>query len=70
MHDVFVVTSRGQGSGHIARIVYAASENDARQTHQANFREETIVDVLTRPTQMDVARHAEPPKEPAEWPGL
>ena len=36
MHDVFVVTSEGSGGGHVTRIVYAADEDDAPQTHQDN----------------------------------
>ena len=36
MHDVFIVISEGSGREHIARTVYAASEDDARQTHQEN----------------------------------
>ena len=34
MHDVFTIISEGSGGEHIARTVYAASEDDARQTHQ------------------------------------
>ena len=34
MHDVFIVISEGRDGEHIARTVYAASEDDARQTHQ------------------------------------
>ena len=40
MHDVFIVTSEGQGGGHIVRTVYAADRDDARQTHQANYADE------------------------------
>jgi hypothetical protein len=45
MHDVFIVTSEGPGGGHIARTIYAASEDDARQTHQENYADEPIVAV-------------------------
>jgi len=43
-HDVFIVISEGGDGEHIARTVYAASEDDARQTHQENY-DETIVEV-------------------------
>ena len=45
MHDVFIVTSEGSGGEHFARTVYAASEDDARQTHQENYADEPIVAV-------------------------
>ena len=45
MHDVFIVTSEGSGGGHIVRTVHAASEDDARQTHQDNYADEPIVAV-------------------------
>ena len=45
MHDVFIVTSEGSGGGHIARTVHAASEDDARQAHQENYVDESIVAV-------------------------
>ncbi len=45
MHDVFIVTSKGLGGAHIARTVYAADQDDARQTHQANYADEPIVAV-------------------------
>ena len=45
MHDVFIVTSEGSGGEHIVRTVYAASEDDARQTHQENYADEPIVAV-------------------------
>jgi hypothetical protein len=45
MHDVFIVTSEGGEGEHIARTVYAASEDDARQTHQDNYADEPIVAV-------------------------
>ena len=45
MHDVFIVTSQGSGGGHIARTIHAASEDDARQTHQDNYANEPILAV-------------------------
>ena len=45
MHDVFIVISEGSDGAHIARTFYAASEDDARQTHRENYPEEPIVAV-------------------------
>jgi hypothetical protein len=45
MHDVFIVISEDRDGGHIARTVYAASEDDARQTHRENYAGEPIVEV-------------------------
>ena len=45
MHNVFIIISEGSGGEHIARTVYAASEDDARQTHQENYPGEPIVAV-------------------------
>ena len=45
MHDVFVVISEDGDREHIARTVYAASDDDARQAHQENYVDETIVEV-------------------------
>jgi hypothetical protein len=45
MHDVFIVISEGWGGGHIVRTVYAASEDDARQTHQENYAHEPLLTV-------------------------
>jgi hypothetical protein len=45
LHDVFVVISEGSDGVHIARTVYAASEDDARHTHQENYADEPIVAV-------------------------
>ena len=45
MHDVFVVISEDRDREHIARTVYAASEDDARQTHRENYPDEPIVAV-------------------------
>ena len=44
MHDVFIVI-RGWGGAHIVRTVYAADHDDARQTHQENYVDQTIVAV-------------------------
>ena len=44
-HDVFIVISEGADGEHIARTVYAADEDDARQTHQENYADEPIVAV-------------------------
>ena len=45
MHDVFIVISeRGDGE-HIARTVFAASDDHARQTHQENYAGEPIIAV-------------------------
>ena len=45
MHDVFIVISEGGDDDHIARTVYAASEDDARQTHRENYPHEPLVAV-------------------------
>ena len=45
MHDVFIVISEGGDGEHIARTVYAASQDDARQTRQDNYGDEPIVAV-------------------------
>ena len=45
MHDVFIVISEGRDGEHIARTVYAASEDDARQTHRETYAGEPIVSV-------------------------
>ena len=45
MYDVFIVVSEGSDGEHVARTVYAASEDDARQAHQENYVDETIVEV-------------------------
>jgi NADPH-dependent curcumin reductase CurA len=44
-HDVFVVISEGGDGRLIARTVYAASEDDVRQTHRENYADEPIVAV-------------------------
>ena len=44
-HDAFIVISEGADGEHIARTVYAATEDDARQTHQENYSDEPIVAV-------------------------
>ncbi|WNG93591.1 hypothetical protein [Mycobacterium sp. ITM-2016-00318] len=48
MDDVFIVTSEGSGCGHIARIVFAFDEVDARQTIQDSYPGELVVDVVAR----------------------
>ena len=45
LHDVFIVISEGSGGEHIARTVYAADLDDARQTHRENYADEPIVAV-------------------------
>ena len=45
MHDVFIVISEGSDGAHIARTFYAASEDDAHQTHRENYPGEPIVAV-------------------------
>jgi hypothetical protein len=45
MHDVFIVISESWEGAHIVRTVYAASEDDARQTHHENYADDTIVAV-------------------------
>jgi hypothetical protein len=45
LHDVFIVISEGSDGAHIARTVYAASDDDARQTHRENYPAEPIVAV-------------------------
>ena len=45
MHDVFIVISEDEDGEHIARTVFAASADDARQTHKENYADEPIVAV-------------------------
>jgi hypothetical protein len=45
MHDVFIVISEGADGEQIARTVYAADEDDARQTHRENYPHEPLVAV-------------------------
>jgi hypothetical protein len=45
MYAVFIVVSEGSDGEHVARTVYAASEDDARTAHQENYADETIVAV-------------------------
>ena len=45
MHDVFIVISEGRDGEHVARTLYAADLDDARQTHQENYSDEPIVEV-------------------------
>ena len=63
MHDVFIVISPDNYGEHVARTVYAASEDDARQAHQANYADEPIV-ALRWPAQGHVM---ERPTTEAEW---
>ena len=42
---VFIVISEGADGEQVARTVYAASQGDARQAHQANYFDEAIVAV-------------------------
>jgi hypothetical protein len=43
MHDVFIVIGERRYGEHIPRTAYAASEDDARETHQENYADEPIV---------------------------
>ena len=43
MHDVFIVISEDAYGDHIARTIYAADLDDARQTHHDNYADEPIV---------------------------
>ena len=43
MYDVFIVVSEGSDGQHVARTVYAASEDDARQAYLENYADEPIV---------------------------
>ena len=45
MRDVFIVISEGGYGEHLARTVYAASEDDARRTHHENYADQPIVAV-------------------------
>jgi len=45
VHDVFIVISEGSDGEHVARTVYAASQDEVRQAHQANYVDEAIVAV-------------------------
>ena len=45
MHDVFIVISEGRDGEHVGRTFYAADDDDARQTHQENYADESIVEV-------------------------
>ena len=44
-HDVFIVISEGRDGEHVARTLYAADLDDARQTNHENYADEPIVDV-------------------------
>ena len=45
LHDVFIVIGEGWDGRHIARTVYAADRDDARQTHQDNYADEPLLAV-------------------------
>ena len=45
MHDVFTVIAEGADGRHIARTIFAADVDDARQTHRENYADEPIVAV-------------------------
>ena len=45
MRDVFTVISEGADGRHIARTIFAGSEDDARHTHRENYADEPIVAV-------------------------
>ena len=75
MHDVFIVTSEGSGCGHIARIVYAFDEVDARQTIQDSYRASSSwtssPDETRRRGQEGVRAIAgQESQTPAEWSGF
>jgi hypothetical protein len=41
-YDVYIVVSEGRDGALITRTVYAASEDDACQAHQANYDEPVV----------------------------
>ena len=45
MYRLFLVISENGDGEHVARMVYATSEDDARQAHQENYADETILAV-------------------------
>jgi nicotinamide mononucleotide adenylyltransferase len=45
MNDVFVVVSKRGDGERVARTFFAADLDDARQTHQENYADESIVEV-------------------------
>ena len=44
-HDVFIVITESRDGECVARTVYAADLDDARQTHHENYADERIVEV-------------------------
>ena len=45
VYRLFLVISEGVDGKHVARAVYATSEDDARQAHQENYAGETVLAV-------------------------
>ena len=45
MYRLFIVVSEDGDGEHVARVVYATSEDDARQAHQENYADETVLAV-------------------------
>ena len=45
VYRLFTVISEGVAGEHVARAVYATSEDDARQAHQENYAGETVLAV-------------------------
>jgi hypothetical protein len=45
MYDVFIVVSEGSDGEHVTRTLFAASEEDVRQTHRENYADAAIVAV-------------------------
>ena len=45
MYRLFTVISEGADGEHVARAVYATSEDDARNAHQENYADETVLAV-------------------------
>ena len=52
MHDVFIVISEGGEGEHVARTIYAADEDDARQTHQDNYADEPPWRFTNKPSRL------------------
>jgi len=45
VYRLFTVISEGVAGEHVARAIYATSEDDARQAHQENYAGETVLAV-------------------------
>ena len=45
MYRLFIVISEDGDGEHVARVVYATSEDDARQAHHENYADETVLAV-------------------------